>query len=169
MIERQHGNRTIHAHLAKLFRAFDTYFHCIRFNCTHRNPLHLNTNTLRHPSAVRMLDVAVFELWENRMSLFYFSLKSKDSHIPDDSGKELASLTDAYDHARKLIEKIWLYTGCEDTEEWSVIISNERFEVSLIVPFSFSYLFSERRKGDVEEDGHQFEMDPMGRTTGPIC
>ena len=86
------------------------------------------------------------------MPRFYFSLKSKDSHISDESGKELASLNDAYDHARKLIEKIWLYTGYEDSEEWSVIISNERFEVSLIVPFSFSYCFSERRKSGVGKE-----------------
>jgi hypothetical protein len=90
---------------------------------------------------------------EKQMPRFYFSLKSKDSHIPDDSGKELASLNGAYDHARKLIEKIWLYTGYDDSEEWNVIILNEQFEVSLIVPFSFSYFFSERRKGGVEREG----------------
>ena len=50
------------------------------------------------------------------MPRFYFGLKSKDSHIADDSGKELASLNEAYDHARKLIEKIWLYTGYEDSK-----------------------------------------------------
>jgi len=28
-------------------------------------------------------------------------LASKDAHIPDDSGKELATLNDAYEHARR--------------------------------------------------------------------
>ena len=80
------------------------------------------------------------------MPRFRFSLKSKDSHIPDDRGKELASLNDAYDHARKLIEKIWLYTGHEDLEEWSIIISNEELNVALIVPCSFSYFCPERQR-----------------------
>ena len=40
------------------------------------------------------------------MPRFYFHLASKDSHIQDDSGKELATLNDAYEHARKLIHKI---------------------------------------------------------------
>ncbi len=82
-------------------------------------------------------------------------LKSKDSYIPDDSGMKLASLNDAYNHARKLIEKIWRYTGYDDSEEWSIVISNEKFEVSLIMPFSFSYLFSERQKVGAGQDRHQ--------------
>ena len=89
------------------------------------------------------------------MPRFRFSLKSKDSHIPDDSGKELASLNDAYDHARKLIEKIWLYTGHEDSEEWSIIISNEELNVALIVPCSFSYFCPERQRVDARKDSHQ--------------
>jgi hypothetical protein len=83
------------------------------------------------------------------MPRFYFHLKSRDSDIPDDSGKELRSLNDAYDHARKLIEKIWLYIGHDDSEEWNVIICNDEFNASLIVPISFCYLFSERRKSNV--------------------
>jgi hypothetical protein len=93
------------------------------------------------------------------MPRFYFHLKSKDSDIPDDSGKELSSLNDAYDHARKLIEKIWLYTGHEDSEEWNVIISNDEFNASLVVPISFSYLFSERRKRAAEKHGHPLVDD----------
>jgi hypothetical protein len=37
---------------------------------------------------------------ENLMPRFYFNLASKDAAIPDDSGKELATLNDAYEHAR---------------------------------------------------------------------
>ena len=51
---------------------------------------------------------------ENLMSRFYFNLASKDSHIPDDSGKELATLNDACEHARKLI-KIF-HVGDENAE-----------------------------------------------------
>ena len=32
------------------------------------------------------------------MPRFYFHLSSKDDHIPDDSGKELATLNDAHEH-----------------------------------------------------------------------
>jgi hypothetical protein len=41
------------------------------------------------------------------MPRFYFHLTSKDSHIPGDSGKELDSLNDAYEHAWKLIVEDW--------------------------------------------------------------
>ena len=95
------------------------------------------------------------------MPRFRFSLKSKDSHIPDDSGKELASLNDAYDHARKLIEKIWLYTGHEDSEEWSIIISNEELNVTVIVPCSFSYFCPEQRV-DARKDSHKLGDDEDG-------
>jgi hypothetical protein len=37
---------------------------------------------------------------ENLMPRFYFNLASKDAAIPDDSGKELDTLNDAYEHAR---------------------------------------------------------------------
>ena len=45
------------------------------------------------------------------MPRFYFHLASKDAHIPDDSGKELDNLNDAYMHARKLIDKILFRVG----------------------------------------------------------
>jgi hypothetical protein len=89
------------------------------------------------------------------MPRFRFGLKSKDSYIPDDRGKELASLNDAYAHARKLIEKIWLYTGHEDLAECSIIISNEELNVSLIVPCSFSYFGPEWPRVDAGKDSHQ--------------
>jgi len=109
----------------------------------------------------RTLDASVIYLTlvEKLMPRFYFHLKSKDSHIPDDSGKELSSLNDAYEHARKLIEKILRYTGHEDSEEWNVIISNDDFSASLIVPIAFSYFISERRKVGTEKGGY------LSRTT----
>ena len=40
------------------------------------------------------------------MPRFYFNLASTDAHISDDSGKELDTLNDTYEHAGKLIYKI---------------------------------------------------------------
>jgi hypothetical protein len=65
------------------------------------------------------------------MPRFYFNLASKDAHIPDDSGKELATLNDANEHARKLIHKILFHVGHADAEEWKVIILNNEHDDSL--------------------------------------
>jgi len=73
---------------------------------------------------------------ENLMPRFYFNLASKDAHIPDDSGKELATLNDAYEHARKLIHKILFHVGHEDAETWKVIVLNNDHDAQMIVPFS---------------------------------
>ena len=70
------------------------------------------------------------------MPRFYFHLASKDAHIPDDSGKELATLNDAYEHARKLILKILFHVGHENAEAWKVLISNDEHDAQMIVPFA---------------------------------
>jgi hypothetical protein len=70
------------------------------------------------------------------MPRFYFNLASKDDHIPDDSGKELATLNDAYEHARKLIHKILFHVGHDDAEAWKVVILNDDHDAQMIVPFS---------------------------------
>jgi hypothetical protein len=75
------------------------------------------------------------------MPRFYFNLASKDAHIPDDSGKELATLNDAYEHARKLIHKIVLHVGDDDAEAWKVIVLNDDRDAQMIVPFSVSRPF----------------------------
>ncbi len=69
------------------------------------------------------------------MPRFYFNLTSKDSHIPDESGKELDTLNDAYEYARNLIDKILFHVGDDDAEAWKVIISNDLYEAQMIVPF----------------------------------
>jgi Domain of unknown function (DUF6894) len=83
------------------------------------------------------------------MPRFYFNLRSNDNHITDDNGKELASLHDAYMHARKLIDKILLQVGHDDSEAWKVIILNDAHDPQMIVPFSVSYSFraQSRKKG----------------------
>jgi hypothetical protein len=128
------------------------------------------TRTEIYFTSTRMLYEKCLMLWslslnsvERKMPRFRFSLKSKDSHIPDDGGKELASLNDAYDHARKLIEKIWLHTGHEDLEEWSIIISNEELNVALIVPCSFSYFCPERQRVGAGKDSHQLGDNEDGK------
>jgi hypothetical protein len=62
---------------------------------------------------------------EELMPRFYFHLTSKDSRIPDDAGKELDSLNDAYEHAWALIYKILFHVGDDDAKAWKVVISNE--------------------------------------------
>jgi Domain of unknown function (DUF6894) len=99
---------------------------------------------------------------EELMPRFYFHLTSEDSRIPDDSGKELSSLSDAHEYAQKLVEKIWLYTSHEDTEEWNVTVSNDDFDALLIVPIPFSYLFSDRRKVGFDKDNLQLGDDENG-------
>src|SRR5215468_4543631 len=73
---------------------------------------------------------------ENLMPRFYFHLASKDAHIPDDSGKELDTLNDAYMHARKLIDKVLFRVGHDDAEAWKVVISNNQHDAQMIIPFS---------------------------------
>jgi hypothetical protein len=79
------------------------------------------------------------------MPRFYFNLASKDAHIPDGSGKELATLNDAYEHARKLIRKILFHVGHEDAEAWKVIVLNDHHDAQMIVPFSVAHAFSAQR------------------------
>ena len=80
------------------------------------------------------------------MPRFYFNLASKDAHIPDDSGKELATLNDAYEHARKLIHKILFHVGHEDAEAWKVIVLNDDHDAQMIIPFSVSHTPRARRR-----------------------
>jgi hypothetical protein len=80
------------------------------------------------------------------MPRFYFNLSSKDANIPDDSGKELATLNDAYMHARKLIDKILFRVGHEDAEAWKVLILNDEHDAQMIVPFSVSHTLRAQRR-----------------------
>jgi hypothetical protein len=57
------------------------------------------------------------------MPRFYFHLRSRENRIPDDSGKELDNLNDAYAHARQLIDKILFHVGHDDADLWKVVIS----------------------------------------------
>jgi hypothetical protein len=80
------------------------------------------------------------------MPRFYFNLASRESHIPDDFGKELDTLHHAYLHARKLIDKILSHVGCDDGEAWKVIISNDEHDAQMVVPFSVSQAFRVQRR-----------------------
>jgi len=62
------------------------------------------------------------------MTHFYFDLESKEDCIPDDSGKELATLNDACDeHARKLINKIF-FTSATKMRKHEVVILNDEHD-----------------------------------------
>ena len=80
------------------------------------------------------------------MPRFYFHLRSKDGPpIPDNSGKELDSLTDAFEHARRLIDKILVHVGHDDAEAWKVVILNDDHDGEMIVPFAVSHRFRVQR------------------------
>jgi hypothetical protein len=84
---------------------------------------------------------------ENLMPRFYFNLSSKVANIPDDSGKTLDTLHDAYMHARKLIDKILFRVGPEDAGAWKVVILNDAHNAQMIVPFSVSHTLRHRKTG----------------------
>jgi len=63
--------------------------------------------------------------------------------------KELATLNDAYEHARKLIHKILFHVGHDDAEAWKVIVLNDVHDAQMIVPFAVSNAFrAQRQKKD---------------------
>jgi hypothetical protein len=86
---------------------------------------------------------------ENLMPRFYFNLTSKDACIPDDSGKELKTLHDAYAHARKLIDKILFHVEHDDAEDWKVVILNDEHDAQMILPFSVSHALRAQRRRTV--------------------
>jgi hypothetical protein len=101
-------------------------------------------NTRKHSEALNGYVIVV----EDLMPRFYFHLASKDSHTPDDNGKELATLNDAYEHARKLIDKILFHVGSDDAKAWKVVISNDKNDARIIVPFPISCSFPAQREAD---------------------
>ena len=80
------------------------------------------------------------------MPRFYFHLRSKENHIPDDSGKELKNLNDAHEHARKLIDKILFHVGPDNADLWKVVISNDEHDAQMIVPFAVSHAIRGQRR-----------------------
>jgi hypothetical protein len=98
------------------------------------------------PSSTSSLYVTSMALrLEELMPRFYFDLKSKESRIPDDGGRDFDTLNEAYEHGRKLIDKILLHTGYDGANEWKVIVSNDEDDGELIIPFTVSYLFGSRQ------------------------
>jgi hypothetical protein len=84
---------------------------------------------------------------ESVMPCFYFHLTSKENKILDDRGKKLDTLTDAYAHARALIDKIVFHVGHDDADVWKVVISNDEDDTQMIVPFAVSHIVREQRRG----------------------
>jgi len=75
---------------------------------------------------------------EGSMSRFFFHLTSVNRNIVDDTGKELGTLKDAYDYARKLIDKILFYNGPDDVNSWKVVIFSDTHNAQIVVPFPVS-------------------------------
>jgi hypothetical protein len=74
-----------------------------------------------------------------------FHLKSKQTCIRDDNGKEFGTLNEAYEHGRNLVDKILQHVGYDDAHEWKVVVSNNEDEAKLVIPFSASYQFGIKR------------------------
>jgi hypothetical protein len=85
-------------------------------------------------------------VWEDLMPRFYFNLVSRDKQVPDNAGKELATLNDAYAHARTLIDKILFHVGHDEAAAWKVVISNDEHDAQMIVPFPLSAMFGNQRR-----------------------
>jgi hypothetical protein len=93
---------------------------------------------------------APMTVWEDLMPRFYFNLVSRDNHIPDNAGKELAALNDAHAHARTLIDKILFHVGHDEAAAWKVVISNDEHDAQMIVPFPVSAMFRSQRRGQTK-------------------
>jgi hypothetical protein len=78
---------------------------------------------------------------EVQMTRFHFHLESKQTRIADDKGKEFATLNEACEHGRKLVDKILQHIRYDDAREWKVVVSNNEDDAQLVIPFSVSYQF----------------------------
>src|SRR6516162_5259372 len=130
------------AALIKIVAGFLSNLAIVYFNCGNRSRFEFNLCVLN-----------MHKCWRRRilMPRFYFNLASKDSHIPDDFGKELDTLHDAYMHARKLIDKILFRVGHDDAEAWKVVILNDQHDAQMIIPFSVSPALSAQRRATLRE------------------
>jgi hypothetical protein len=126
--------------LIKIVASFLSNLAIVCFNCDDQTRFEFNVCVLNKRKSWHVL------LMENLMPRFYFNVASKDAHIPDDTGKELATLNDAYEHARKLIHKILFHVGHDDAEAWKVVILNNEHDAQMIIPFSVSHAFSAQRR-----------------------
>jgi hypothetical protein len=116
----------------------------VYFNRDGQKQLELNLSILSNPNNRKATRIMV---WEDLMPRFYFNLASRDNHIPDTAGKELATLNDAHAHARTLIDKILFHVGHDHAAEWKVVISNDDHDAQMIVPFPVSAVFRRQRRG----------------------
>jgi hypothetical protein len=89
---------------------------------------------------------------EGLMPRFCFHLKSKQSRIPDDKGKNLDTLNDAYEHGRKVVDKILQHVGYDDANEWKVIVSNDEDDAQLVIPFRVSYQFGIKKAKTADQN-----------------
>lgn len=60
--------------------------------------------------------------WEGVNDAVLFHLKSKQTCISDDNGKEFGTLNEACEHGRNLVDKILQHVGYDDAHEWKVVV-----------------------------------------------
>jgi hypothetical protein len=102
------------------------------------------------------------------MTRFYFHLTSKQDNIPDDSGKELDTLIDAYQHARVLIDKILFHVGYDDTDVWKVVISSDEDDAQMIVHSLFLMLFAANAEGQLDAVATVFNATARNTMRSPL-
>ncbi len=127
--------------MIKIVANFSSKIALICINYDDRNRFEFNVGCSKQAASLGIVRIV-----ENLMPRFYFHLASGDSHIPDDFGKELDTLHDAYMHARKLIDKILFRVGHDDAEAWKVVILNDEHDAQMIIPFSVSHAFRAQRR-----------------------
>ena len=76
------------------------------------------------------------------MPRFYFHLKSKQTRIPDDKAKNLDTLNEAYEHGRKLVDKILQHVGYDERTSGKLLSLTTKTMLQLVIPFSVSYKFT---------------------------
>ena len=114
----------------------------VYINRDDRKQFELNVSALSSPNNER---ASAYDGLEDFMPRFYFNLGSRDKHIPDNTGKELATLNDAHAHARTLIDKILFHVGHDEAAAWKVVISNDEHDAQMIVPFAVSHAIRGQR------------------------
>jgi hypothetical protein len=124
--------------LIKIVASFSPKVTTVCINYDDQNGFQINASVLK-----TILDNV--PLTQVSMPRFYFNLSSKNALIPDDFGKELDTLYDAYLHARKLIKRILYRVGHDDAGSWKVVILNNQHDAQMIIPFSVSRTFRAQR------------------------
>jgi hypothetical protein len=61
-------------------------------------------------------------------------------------------LNEAYEHGRKLVDKILKHVGYDDANEWKVVVSNDEDDAQLVIPFSVSHQFGIKKAKTADQN-----------------